>query len=76
MTGIQIPQKHTLDLTYTDSQKHESTLLQTYVLNEFLTADRSFLKKTLDTKSVAHIFTLLLDLLCPNWSNIRSTVSL
>ena len=26
---------------YTDSQKHESTLLHTYVLNEFLTADRS-----------------------------------
>ena len=27
-------------LKYTASQKHESTLLQTYVLNEFLTADR------------------------------------
>ena len=27
--------------TYTASQKHESTLLHTYVLNEFLTADRS-----------------------------------
>ena len=26
---------------YTTSQKHESTLLHTYVLNEFLTADRS-----------------------------------
>ena len=25
---------------YTDLQKHESTLLHTYVLNEFLTADR------------------------------------
>ena len=27
--------------TYTDSQKHESTLLHTYVLNVFLTADHS-----------------------------------
>ena len=26
---------------YTASKKHESTLLHTYVLNEFLTADRS-----------------------------------
>ena len=26
---------------YTATQKHESTLLQMYVLNEFLTADRS-----------------------------------
>ena len=49
---------------YTASQKHESTLLYTYVLNEFLTADRSctkkiFLKKLLQ-KFVVHIFTLLL----------------
>ena len=27
--------------SYTASQKHESTLLHKYVLNEFLTADRS-----------------------------------
>ena len=27
--------------TYTDSQKHESTLLHTYILNEYLTADHS-----------------------------------
>ena len=26
---------------YTDSQKHESTLLHTYALNKFLTANRS-----------------------------------
>ena len=31
--------------TYRNSQKHESTLLHTYVLNEFLTADRSFTTK-------------------------------
>ena len=28
-------------MSYTASQKHESALLHTYVLNEFLTADRS-----------------------------------
>ena len=28
-------------ILYTDSQKHESTLLHTYVVNEFLTADRA-----------------------------------
>ena len=37
--------------TYNASQKHESTLLHTYTLNEFLTADRSctaiFFEKTL-----------------------------
>ena len=32
---------------YTDSQKHESTLLHTYVLNEFLTANRSCTTKYL-----------------------------
>ena len=30
-----------LESTYNASQKHESTFLHTYVLNEFLTADRS-----------------------------------
>ena len=30
-----------LKYNYTASQKHESNLLHTYVLNEFLTADRS-----------------------------------
>ena len=30
---------------YNASQKHESTLLHKYVLNEFLTADRSFITK-------------------------------
>ena len=29
-------------MMYRNSQKHESTLIHTYVLNEFLTADRSF----------------------------------
>ena len=33
--------KKTCLLNYTASQKHESTLLHMYVLNEFLTADRS-----------------------------------
>ena len=33
--------KNTFFWKYTDSQKHESTLLHTYVLNEFLTADHS-----------------------------------
>ena len=32
-------------LRYTASQKNESTLLHTYVLNEFLTADRSYTTK-------------------------------
>ena len=32
-------------ITYNASQKHESTLLHTYVMNEFLTADRSFTTK-------------------------------
>ena len=27
---------------YRNSQKHESTLLHTYVMNEFLTAERSY----------------------------------
>ena len=31
--------------TYNAPQKHESTLLHTYVLNEFLTAVRSFTTK-------------------------------
>ena len=31
-----------LECTYTASQKHESNLLHTYVLNQFMTADRSF----------------------------------
>ena len=30
---------------FRNSQKHESTLLHTYVLNEFLTADRSLATK-------------------------------
>ena len=33
--------------TYTAPQKHESTLLHTYVMNEFLTADHSCTTKTL-----------------------------
>ena len=46
---------------YTDSQKHESTLLHTYVLNEFLTADRSctrkiFKKKTLEEVGSPYIY--------------------
>ena len=53
-------------LYYNASQKHVSTLLQTYVLNEFLKAHRNrllyikiLLKKTL-TEVVAHFFTLQL----------------
>ena len=48
---------------YTAQQKHESTLLHTYVLNAFLTADRSCTTKyfwKILYKMVAHIFTLLL----------------
>ena len=43
---------------YTDSQKHESTLLHTYVLNEFLTADHSSTTKYFWNTPllVAHIF--------------------
>ena len=50
-------------MKYNAQQKHESTLRHTYVLNEFLTADRScttiFFNKLLQ-KLIAHILTLLL----------------
>ena len=36
---------HHMAETYTASQKHESSLLHTYVLNEFLTADRLYTTK-------------------------------
>ena len=36
---------------YTASQKHESTLLHTYVLNVFLTADRSCTTNILEKNS-------------------------
>ena len=39
---------------YTDSQKHESTLLHTYVLNEFLTADNSCTTKYFE-KSIIEV---------------------
>ena len=49
--------------TYNASEKHESTLLHTYELNEFLTADHpcttKYFWKNL-YKLVAHIFMLLL----------------
>ena len=45
---------------YRNSQKHESTLLHTYVLNEFLTADRScatkYFWKTLIEVGSSHIY--------------------
>ena len=50
--------------TYRNSQKNESILLHRYVLNEYLTADRSCTTKHFwknsKKKLVAHIFTLLL----------------
>ena len=52
--------------TYTASQKHESTLLHTYVLNEFLTADRSVQQNISEN--------ILIYLLRSNWSIIRATV--
>ena len=42
---MQIDQMFEIRLGYNASQKHESTLLHTYVLNEFLTANRSFTTK-------------------------------
>ena len=46
---------------YNAQQKHDSILLHTYVLNEFLTADRSCSETNiLKQKLIAHIFTLLL----------------
>ena len=45
---------------YNASPKNESTLLHTYVLNEFLKADRSFttkyLKKTLIKIDISHLY--------------------
>ena len=45
---------------YTNSQKHESTLLHMYVLNEFLTADRSctikFFEKNLIEVDRSHLY--------------------
>ena len=45
---------------YTDSQKHESPLLHTYVINEFLTADRScttkYFWKTLIEDRSSHLY--------------------
>ena len=49
--------------TYTDSQKHESTLLHTYVLNGFLTADRScttkYFEKTVTEVGSSHLYAFL-----------------
>ena len=41
LKGLFVPLVIIVYSTYNASQKHESTLLHTYVLNEFLTADRS-----------------------------------
>ena len=47
---------------YTDSQKHESTLLHTYVLNEFSTADhlctvqQKLFEKTLIELGSSHLY--------------------
>ena len=44
---------------YTDSQKYESTLHHTYVLNEFLTADNSvqqnIFEETLKEADISHL---------------------
>ena len=65
---------------YNSSQKYESTLLHTYVLNEFLRADRSFTTKYFWKNSYEswHLTSLRFfwHLLRPNWSIIRVTVSL
>ena len=47
LNKLKIPKSENVldDPIYTASQKHESTLLHTYVLNEFLTADRSCIIK-------------------------------
>ena len=42
-----------LGARYTGSQKQESTLLNTYVLSEFLTADRSCTKKNIFEKTLS-----------------------
>ena len=45
-------------MIYTASQKHESTLLHTYVLKEFLTADHShnIFEKTLVEVGSSHLY--------------------
>ena len=65
---------------YRNSQKHKSTLLHTYVLNEFLTAERSCKTKYLWKNSYRSWYLTSLrffwHLLRLNWSIIRGTVSL
>ena len=51
------PKRHSF---YTAQQKHESTLLHTYVLNTFLTADNKIFLEKILKKFVVHIFTFLL----------------
>ena len=64
-TAVGLSYLHTQQMaySYTASQKHESTLFHTYVLNEIFAADCSCTTKVLKKllkKLVARIFTLLL----------------
>ena len=69
-----------LNRSYNAPQKHVSTLLHTYVLNQFLTADRSCTTKYFFKNSYSSWYLTYLrffwHLLGPNWSIIRGTVSL
>ena len=66
--------------TYTARQKHESTLLHTYVLNEFLTADRSWKTEYFWKNSYKSLLLTSLHFfwhrLHQNWSIFRGTESL
>ena len=65
-----------ISTTYNASQKHESTLLHTYVPKDFLTVlvQQNVFEKTL-RELVANIFTLFWHLLSPNWSMIPAIVN-
>ena len=67
-------------IRYRNSQKHKSTLLHTYVLNQFLTAERScttkyFFKNSYRIWQVTSL-RFFLHLLRPNWSIFGGIVSL
>ena len=64
--------------TYRNSQKHESTLLHMYVLNQFLIADRSCTTKYFFKNRSWYLTYLRFfwHLLGPNWFIIRGKMSL
>ena len=64
-------------MIYRNSQKHEFTLLHTYVLNKFLTADSSCTTKSFLKKILLKLVAIYLRFFWrPNWLIIWGTVSL